>query len=298
MPKPSPMLYDEVPVYQPTVNPKHGTGGVENMPKYINMRELYWLLQGAAESNKRNDYKLTPEQLATKILVEGRGDAGTNEFDTNNPKSWDIYKAVNEAVGGKGLPNNMRMASELAGVFAAAVRDKAEVAKRLNTTFERAWNGTGVSASSGKSGQQHSNRYDQAIKLGTATNPKNTHLIDYITRALTGNLTPQEHLAARISDLEKENLTTGGVSPTVAIGQLVGKSGNSQLTALFESLAPGMLASRAKNMYRQAAGIPDIPTESTDIMSGATATQRSEADILMSLPQVQTLINQLTGVRP
>ena len=299
MPKYSPMLYDEVPVYQPTANPKHGTGGVENQAKYLNTRELYWLLQGAKESNQRNEYKLTPEQLVTKLLVEGRGDAGTNEFDTNNQKSWDVYKAVNEAVGGKGLPNNMRMVSELAGVFAAAVRDKAEVAKRLNIPFERAWNGTGVSSSTGKSGQQHANRYEQATQLGAATNPKNTHLLDYVTRALAGTLTPQEHLAARVSDLEKENLTTGGTSPMRAIGHMFGNAlGKSQYTSMLESLTPELVNTRAKNVYRQAAGIPEIPLEATDTITGASSTQRTEADILMALPQVQTLINQLTGVKP
>lgn len=299
MPKYSPMLYDEVPAYQPTVNPKHGTGGVENLPQYLNARELYWLLQGAKESNQRNEYKLTPEALVTKLLVEGRGDAGTNEFDTKNKKSWDMYKAVNEAVGGKALPDNMRMISELAGVFAAAVRDKAEVAKRLNIPFERAWNGTGVSSSTGKSGQQHANRYDQALQLGVATNPKNAHLLDYVTRALAGNLTPQEHLAARISDLEKENLTTGGVSPMRVIGHMFGNAlGKSQYTSMLESLTPELVNTRAKNVYRQAAGIPEIPLEATDTMSGASSTQRTEADILMSLPQVQSLIQQLTGAKP
>lgn len=299
MPKYSPTLYDELPAYQPTANPKHGSGGVENMPTYLNTRELYWLLQGAKESNKRNEYKLTPQALVTKLLVEGRGDAGTNEFDTKNQKSWNMYKAVNEAVGGKALPNNMRMISELAGTFAAAVRDKAEVAKRLNIPFERAWNGTGVSASTGKSGQQHSNRFDQAMQLGAATNPKNAHLLDYVTRALAGALTPQEHLAARISDLEKENLTTGGTSPMRAISHMFGNAlGKGQYTSMLESLTPELINTRAKNVYRNAAGIPEIPLEATDIMSGATSTQRTEADILMSLPQVQTLINQLTGVKP
>ena len=296
MPKYSPMLYDEVPVYQPTANPKHGTGGVENMPQYLNTRELYWLLQGARESNQRNEYKLTPEQLVTKLLVEGRGDAGTNEFDTKNKKSWEMYKAVNEAVGGSGLPNNMRMISELAGVFAAAVRDKAEVATRLNIPFERAWNGLGISGSTGKSGQQHANRYEQAVKLGAATNPKNAPLLDYVTRALAGNLTSQEHLAARISDLEKENLTTGGISPMRAIGHMFGNAlGKRQYTSMLESLTPELINTRAKNMYRQTAGIPEIPLEATDTMSGASSTQRTEADILMSLPQVQTLLQQLTG---
>ena len=299
MPKYSPMLYDEVPVYQPTSDPVHGANGVEHRPKYLNMREVYWTLQGAKESNNRNEHKLDPVTLLTKFLVEGRSDAGTNAFDVNNKKSWDMYKAVNEAVGGSGLPNNMRMISEIAGVFAAAVRDKQEVAKRLNTTFERAWNGTKVSAATGKSGQQHSDRFDKALQLGAATNPKNAAMLDYVTRALTGNLTPQEHLAARISDLEKENLTTGGISPMRAISAMLGKTpGSGPQIRLLESLTPELIIPRAQNVYRRAAGIPEIPLDSTDVVSGASSTQRTEADILMSLPQVQTLINQLTGVKP
>ena len=293
MASPHKLMANVVPIYQPTANPKHGAGGVEHQPKNIIPSELYWLLQGAVESNKRNDYKFTPEALLTKILIEGRADAGTNSFDSNNEKSWNMYDAVNEAVGVNDLTIPLSVQAELAGTFAAAVRDKAEVAKRLNIPFERAWNGTGVSARTGKSGQQHSDRYDQAVRLKSATHPKNAPVLDYITRALAGNLTPQEHLAARLPGLELDNFTTGGVSPAAAINEMFTAAPDSkQVKNMLNYIDPGLINNTVKNIYRRSAGIPELPLTGP----GIDSTMRTETDILMAMPQVQELVKKLTGV--
>jgi hypothetical protein len=50
-------------------------------------------------------------------------------------------------------------------------------------------------------------------------------------------------------------------------------------------------------MYRQAAGIPELPTEFYDVLQNSmNATQQQEADILLGLPVVQRIMQQLTGI--
>lgn len=170
----------------------------ETLPKFLNARDVVSLASVLPRTS------ITPEQLLNRILVEGRGDAGVNEYNTDNKRAVDVYSKA-KADG----------ANNLSARFLAAVLDKAETSKRTGKSFDEVWNGTGRSAVTGKTGADYAARMQQMA--GAATDPRNADLLDLIKRAGEGKLTAQENLALQDSQY--------------IIGMAFGESGNrSKLT--------------------------------------------------------------------
>lgn len=153
----------------------------ETLPLKLSREEIIKFARAAGEGQKLGMPSIGTEQLANKILLEGRSDAGTNEFNVNNPRAKKLYDSLVEM----GIDKD-------AAVYPAAVLDKTELAKRLNIPFEQAWNGLGRSSSTGRTGKQHAQRAEQHKKA--ANDPRNTELVDLVSRAVANNLTPQERL--------------------------------------------------------------------------------------------------------
>lgn len=281
-----------IPGYGYTANPKHGTNGVQNLPTKIDTQDLYWTLMGANAGKDLGApaWSTDPVTLLTKVLIEGRGDAGVNEYNYKNKQAKALFSEVEKLLTS---PEFRSMASN-AAMYPAAALDKTAVAKRLNIPVERAWNGTGKSAATGKTGQDHSDKTDAAIKAGVATNPKNAAILDYVTRGLNGQLTPQEHLAARIRELESKNLTTGGKGGMAIrrhiVASLPATDLNSKKAA--DMLTPQTAQDLAQGMYRNQAG---LPPSTYYVPFPPTATERTEADIAASMPAIKAILQQLTG---
>lgn len=126
---------------------------------------------------------MSPNQLLDRMLVEGRGDAGVNEYNTNNPRAVAEYNKATAA----GHDN-------LAATFLAAVLDKSETAKRVGRSFDEVWNGTGRSATTGKTGADYAAR--MKTMEGASKDPRNAGVLDLVTRASKGELSKVETLAA------------------------------------------------------------------------------------------------------
>lgn len=157
------------------------TGKPETLPTKLDRRQVLQLASGLNTAVEFGMPKIGLDQLPNKILLEGRADAGTNEFNVNNRYAKDLHEVL--------LASNV---DPLSATYAAAVLDKSQVAQRLGIPFERAWNGTGKSAQTGKTGAQHAAK--AAKSQDAAEFPQNAELIDTIRRAVTGQLTPQENL--------------------------------------------------------------------------------------------------------
>ena len=280
--------------YGYTANPKHGTNGVQNLPTNISTSELYWTLMGANAGKDLGApaWSSDPVTLLTKVLIEGRGDAGVNEYNYNNKQAKALFSEVEKLL----TSPEFLMPAAGAAMYPAAALDKTAVAKRRGILVERAWNGTGRSAATGKTGQDHSDKTDAAIKAGVATNPKNAALLDYVTRGLLGQLTAEEHLAARLSTLEKKKLTTGGLNGDdirhYILTNLPETDANSKKAA--RMLTYQTAQDTAQAAYRDKAG---VPKQSTNLqwINEPSATQRTEADIATSLPAIKAILQQLTG---
>lgn len=157
------------------------TGKLETLPIKLDRAQLIDIASGMQQAVKEGMPKIGLDNLPKKVLLEGRADAGTNEYNNQNKAAEALYKKLTEA----GAP-------EISAKYAAAVLDKSQVASRLGIPFEQAWNGTGTSAMTGRTGAQHS---DRATKFGSPElDPKNSELLDTIRRAAAGNLTPQENI--------------------------------------------------------------------------------------------------------
>jgi hypothetical protein len=281
--------------YGYTANPKHGTNGVQNLPTNIATSDLYWTLMGGSAGKDLGApaWSADPVTLLTKVLIEGRGDAGVNEYNYKNPQADALFKQVEQLITSPEFSNNARDAA----MYPAAALDKTAVAKRLGIPIERAWNGTGRSAATGKTGQDHANKTDAATKANVALDPRNAAILDYVTRGLNNQLTQQEHLAARLPTLERKKLTTGGLRGDqireYILNSLAPEDLNSKKAARMLTYETAQDTGQA--MYRAAAGVPKQASQ-TRWVTEPTSTQKTEADIATSLPAVRAILNQLLGI--
>lgn len=178
----------------------------ETLPTKFDKTELVRLLNAVSIAAKSGEFpEVGVKTLGDKVLLEGRADAGANEFNVRNQQARDMYDFIATK-----LP-----ASLADPTYAAAVVDKAQVAKRLNIPFELAWNGTGKTAVA--NGARHTAR---AVQMqGAIDDPKNVELKDLITRGVEGNLTSQEQaltvpsniLRAIFAGVSADNLISGNV---------------------------------------------------------------------------------------
>lgn len=166
----------------------------ETRPLHLDIGDVAGIAEATREGLKLGMPSIGADQLANKILLEGREDAGANEYNIDNPRANKLYNALVD----KGI--DPRYAK-----YPAAVLDKSEVAKRLNIPFELAWNGTGKTAQ-GADGQRHTAR--AAASTGAASDPKNADFVDLINRGLTDRITPQEKLM-QMGNLEIVNAILG-----------------------------------------------------------------------------------------
>lgn len=153
------------------------TGGMESLRKGYDKETMGNLLDAYRNAQALDPKfpKLTPEQLTRMALEEGRSNFGYNEWDVNNKK---LHKVVN---GLKELGHD-----DYSAGFAAAIKDKYDVAKRLGQPFEQIWNGAGPKARA----------YNERIQKGmySVDHPDNKEMRDYIKFRIT----PQQRSEADV----------------------------------------------------------------------------------------------------
>lgn len=274
----------------------------ETLPKKFNTGELVNLLQGIYEAktsgtkfSKTAEAQLTPEKVGNRILKEGRTDAGANEFDVNNKRAMELYRAVSDAT--------MPYANRDSGArFAAAVMDKAGVADRTGLSFDRLYNGAGKSKESGRTGAQYSK--ELAAAQGAIDDPRNANFKDLIQRGLSGKLTSSEVVAGLPEDTlldilvgERKVNARRDIGSTAMydeasniISQTAKKlniSGD-RLKAVEKDLGDygtGIgLVNIFPSAYKKAAGV-DIPSKDSKTLAGFG-------------PDTNAILNALTGVDP
>ncbi len=132
--------------YRHNENPKLKSP-IETVPTYYPVAEVKPFLSAyKIAKNKFGVPDIGADRLAAMALAEGREDFGYNRFDRNNPKVMELY----ENLKSMGIPDR-------AAGFAAAIKEKSDVAQRLKIPFEKAWNGTGTSKY-GKTGDDYVDR--------------------------------------------------------------------------------------------------------------------------------------------
>ena len=219
----------------------------ETLPKKMDGVEIMELAQVLPRTS------MSPEQLLNRILVEGRGDAGVNEYNTHNKRAKEVFDKTT-ADGG----------SKLQSTFLAAVLDKAEVAKRTGKSFDEAWNGTGTSVY-GKTGADYARRMKEM--QGAATDPRNEKLLDLIKRSAEGQLTSKEKLTTRsaheIASMAYGSTEGVGISKTSELESPFMSALNKKFVDMTGSDATANSISRGSEALlrleaytKQAAGVP------------------------------------------
>ena len=167
---------------------RHG----ETLPSKFNLSDLNAMAR-AAQLGKQNGMPAWgQDQLLNKILLEGRGDAGTNEYNQNNKNAVFLRNSVLNAA--QTPEQAIRIYNhQPAMAYPAAVLDKDQTAQRFGISRERAWNGTGKNGETGRTGAQHAARAEQ--HKGAQNDPRNAELKDFMDRAAKQELTPRENLA-------------------------------------------------------------------------------------------------------
>lgn len=167
----------------------------ETLPTTFSLRELVAMLNGINVGLDKGMPVEGVARLGDKILLEGRGDAGTNEYNTNNKEAKVLYDAISQEFEARGVE------TPIGAMYAAAVLDKMSVAKRLNIPFELAWNGTGKRGDA--DGKRHAARSEKM--QGAIEDPRNKNLRDLISRGVSGNLTSTEQATQIPWDLIRAN---------------------------------------------------------------------------------------------
>lgn len=156
-------------------NPKNKFGAkdyIETQPTRLNSAQITAYVKALRDAQSMGVKPLTPDQLATMALLEGRSDFGYNMFDYNNKKAVELAKK---------LSGDMGHDPQAAG-FAAAVLEKQLASQRTGIPFTTLWNGTG--RGSGGTGADYTRRYNQAYNTGAYEHPKNALLYEAIASGL------------------------------------------------------------------------------------------------------------------
>lgn len=159
--------------YLPIYRMNHKSGGLETLPTFINKDIMGEYLKAYRESQKHGNNGYTPEDLMAILAQEARPDFGFNDF--HYPHSSKEAKRIYDALTDAGFDHNK------AG-FAALLKEKELVAKRLGISKFRSWNGTGVNQY-GQSGHEYANKVNQTKDL--INHEKNKPVKDYFYKVLS-----------------------------------------------------------------------------------------------------------------
>lgn len=296
---------DVLQVYRPDPAGKFGgKEGIETLPTTVSRSEAYELASILKAAREAGMPELTPQQLANMILLEGRGDAGGSHYTYNNPK----YRGL-AALLEKQYPENLT-----GPAFAAAVKEKADTAKRTGLPFDLLWNGAGKVFGTNWGGVEYNQRAKAFKESSALRHPKNAEFMDFLNRAYEGKLTPEELARAQIQSKEELGTHFGGYGTAQRTdnvksalkfkSMLIERLQNdpNALNALREIPSDALLHV-ANNIYREAKGIPTKPHGSYQryspkdaAKSHAWATERSEAEMAMNLPSVRAIIDPMMGI--
>ena len=144
-----------------------GKEGLETQATRYNESMLQSYAKALRDAKLHGGRTLSPEELMTLALVEGRSDFGYNDLDINDKRATKL--AENLIAQGHN--------ADAAG-FAAAIDNKLRTAERLGIPFAVAWNGTG--RGSGGTGRDYARRYDAAHNAGIYEHPKNALLYEAV----------------------------------------------------------------------------------------------------------------------
>ena len=158
-------------LYAYRLDPK--TGSLETLPSYYNKNFVEPYLRAYKASQKYGNNAYSPDDLMAIMLQEGRTNFGFNKFhlDTAPKQAQEIYKKL----------MNEGHDYEEAG-FAALLKEKELVAKRLGISPYRAWNGTGVNKY-GQSGSEYAKKVEKTKEL--IQHEKNKQTRDFFHKFLS-----------------------------------------------------------------------------------------------------------------
>jgi len=181
-------LYPDEPIKVYRANPQNRWGAKDRLEPTATVLDKGRALEYAHAIKQAEQFggpKLTPKELANYFLVEGRSDAGFNGIDEKNKK----VGALADKIGKMGFGDE---GSE----FAAHMWDKHQTANRLKIPLPVAWNGTGKSSESNKTGWDYNKRYQESMYA--VDHPKNAEFLNTIQMGLSDDPKIQAQVQAQI----------------------------------------------------------------------------------------------------
>jgi hypothetical protein len=281
-----------------------GKDKLETQPTTISYSDVVEVASGLRAADRRGLKTMTNEELANRMLVEGRGDAGGSAYDTNKPRLNKIRDDINAD-----LPESAGRAR--GGKFVATVVDKRETAERLGIPFSKAWIGTGrVTANYG--GDEYAKRSADHQGANPIASPKNAELMRVIQTIRSGLDDPVMQGRGWIQQREQG---LRSIAPDAFPDQRIGDPGLYYQKALLERLPkgsnayasvertqPGALRHFAENMVREREGIPTkpygttyVPDERSENFRRMNASERTDAEVISRIPEVNKVMLGLAG---
>lgn len=271
-------------------DPKGRYGGkdrLETLPTKLDKAEMYSILSTLKDAEQLGMPKLSDAQLANMFLNEGRGDAGFNRLNTDNPKAVELANKLKE----KGH-------TALGAEFAGAVLDKMQLAQRLKKDFNEVWNGTGISRE-GRTGSQNAERMKESAYAPNVA--RNANMMSFIKNARQGTLPKEEVFVATLPELEKKGQILGGLGSYSVKNYLVNKLAETDPEAAkhINKMFTGAIYSVVLNDYLNKNNIQQRPI---DYYLFGQGNKQSKMDsytadqLVMNKPAVREAISSLTNL--
>lgn len=272
-------------------DPKNKYGGkdrLETLPTKLDKSEMYSILSTLKDAEQLGMPKLTDQQLANMFLNEGRGDAGLNRLNWNNPQAVSIYEKLKQKGHG-----------ELGAQFAGAVLDKMQTAQRLKKDFNEIWNGVGTSVATGRTGSQNAQRMQESAYAPDVK--RNAELMSFIKDARYGTLPKEEAFIASIPTLEREQKILGGLGSFGVKNYLVNKlaEADPESAKYINNMGTSAIYGLVLNDFLRKNNIQERPL---DLYLHGVGNKQSKMDaytadqLMMSKPSVQEAISSLTSL--
>lgn len=174
----------------------------ESQATPFNAGELYSHVRAAQAGVDAGASPLAKTLFPGKVLHEGRSDAGTNEYDTNNAAHNRLYSRTMDNLMDDPLLDTAMI--NRAAMYPPAMQRAVEIHNKKGLPIEQVYNGTGV-APTGRTGAQHATR--AAAHEAALQDPRNAPYLDYLDRAQKGKLTNNEKLAVLYTGRNRQFLS-------------------------------------------------------------------------------------------
>jgi hypothetical protein len=176
------------------------TDGIETLPSWLSKSKVGSYVDGLqfAKEKLGFDYKLAPEDIQARLMLEHRNDFGTNRWDTNNKAAKLLHAQLLQYDAPPHVAD-----------FVAALKSSQDISRRANIPEAKAWNGRGKNRF-GQTGDQYADLHNDTVDVALQ-HPQNADYVDWMNNRMgvfnpSDPQPPSPQVASTSSDKSDQNI--------------------------------------------------------------------------------------------